>query len=158
MPGNVVASMMLNWTPLTIGHTGKRPINFVGDLATAGTTTLPVTPGLFDIASTGGAKVRMSIGTIAVVAIALTNMSAATAGDPAAAAGKAKTLCAACHGPNGISMNPLWPNLAGQQEQYLAKALSDYRAGNRTDPTMAPLAKSLTDKEIEDLAAYYTGL
>jgi cytochrome c553 len=55
-------------------------------------------------------------------------------------------------------MNPLWPNLAGQQEQYLVKAMEDYREGNRKDPTMAPLAKMLSDKEIEDLAAYYAGL
>jgi cytochrome c553 len=102
--------------------------------------------------------VRISIGAIAVVAMAITNMSVALAGDPAAATSKAKTLCAACHGPDGVSMNPLWPNLAGQKEQYMAKALTDYRAGNRTDPTMAPLAKTLTDKEIEDLAAYYAGL
>jgi cytochrome c553 len=52
-------------------------------------------------------------------------------------------------------MNPLWPNLAGQQEQYLAKAMTDYREGNRTDPTMGPMAKMLSDKEIQDLAAYY---
>ncbi len=95
---------------------------------------------------------------VVAAAIAFANMSTATAADPAAAATKAKTLCASCHGPDGISMNPLWPNLAGQQEQYLAKALSDYKAGNRNDPTMAPLAKTLGDKEIADLAAYYAGL
>lgn len=91
-------------------------------------------------------------------AIALTNMSVATAGDAAAAETKAKTLCASCHGPDGVSANPLWPNLAGQQEQYLAKALADYKAGKRTDPTMAPLAKMLGDDEIQNLAAYYAGL
>ncbi len=90
-------------------------------------------------------------------AIALTNMSTAMA-DAAAAQTKAKTLCASCHGPEGVSMNPLWPNLAGQKELYLAKALADYKAGNRTDPTMAPLAKGLGDEEIQDLAAYYAGL
>ncbi len=100
---------------------------------------------------------KISICLIAV-AIAMTNMSVALAGDPAAASNKAKTLCASCHGPQGVSINPLWPNLAGQQEQYLAKALTDYRDGGRTDPIMAPLAKMLSDKEIEDLAAYYTGL
>jgi cytochrome c553 len=91
-------------------------------------------------------------------AIALTNMSVATAGDAAAAQTKAKTLCASCHGPDGVSANPLWPNLAGQKEQYLAKALADYKAGKRTDPTMAPLAKMLGDDEIQNLAAYYAGL
>ena len=100
---------------------------------------------------------RMGILTVAA-AIALTNLSVATAGDPAAAATKAKTLCASCHGPEGVSANPLWPNLAGQKEQYLAKAMSDYKSGNRNDPTMAPLAKGLSDDEILDLAAYYAGL
>ena len=100
---------------------------------------------------------RMAILMVAA-AIALTNMSAAMAGDAAAAQTKAKTLCASCHGPEGVSANPLWPNLAGQKEQYLAKALADYKAGNRTDPTMAPLAKMLGDDEIQNLAAYYAGL
>ncbi len=100
---------------------------------------------------------RISIYAIAV-AIALTNISVVQAGDAAAAADKAKTLCASCHGPNGVSMNPLWPNLAGQQEQYLAKAMTDYRDGNRSDPTMVPMAKMLSDKEIQDLAAYFAGL
>ncbi len=95
---------------------------------------------------------------IAAVAVAMTNISVAQAGDAAAAADKAKTLCASCHGPNGVSMNPLWPNIAGQQEQYLAKAMTDYREGSRSDPTMSPMAKMLSDKEIQDLAAYYAGL
>ena len=85
-------------------------------------------------------------------------MPAALAGDPAAASNKAQTLCASCHGPKGVSSNPLWPNLAGQQEQYLAKALTDYRNSKRSDPTMAPLASTLTDTEIADLAAYYAKL
>jgi cytochrome c553 len=101
--------------------------------------------------------VRIGILMVAA-AIALTNMSVATAGDAAAAQTKAKTLCASCHGPDGVSSNPLWPNLAGQKEQYLAKALADYKAGKRTDPTMAPLAKMLGDDEIQNLAAYYAGL
>lgn len=93
---------------------------------------------------------------LAAVAIAVAGISTAQAGDAAAAETKAKTLCASCHGPEGVSMNPMWPNLAGQQEQYLAKAMTDYREGNRSDPTMGPIAKMLSDKEIQDLAAYYT--
>ena len=100
---------------------------------------------------------RISICVIAVV-LAITSISVALAGDPSAAENKAKTLCASCHGPDGISTNPLWPNLAGQKDQYLAKAMKDYREGVRSDPIMAPLAKMLSDKEIEDLAAYYAGL
>ncbi|RME17068.1 MAG: cytochrome c4, partial [Bdellovibrio sp.] len=42
-------------------------------------------------------------------------------GDPAKGKVKATTVCAACHGANGISSNPLWPNLKGQKEQYIIK-------------------------------------
>ena len=82
---------------------------------------------------------------------------AAHAGDPRIGQQKA-ALCAACHGANGISNNPLWPNLKGQKEQYLIKALKDYRSGARNDPSMSPMAKPLTDADIENLAAYYSEL
>jgi cytochrome c553 len=76
-----------------------------------------------------------------------------------ASAGKAKAgVCAGCHGPNGISVNPLWPNLAGQHAEYLAKQMKDFRDGRRTDPVMAPMAQGLTDEDIENLAAYYASL
>ena len=81
----------------------------------------------------------------------------AAAGD--AAAGKTKAaLCAACHGPAGISVNPLWPSLAGQQEAYLAKQIREFRDGVRVEPTMQPFVQHLTDQDIDDLAAYYAGL
>jgi cytochrome c553 len=76
------------------------------------------------------------------------------AGD--AAAGKAKSaVCAACHGPEGKSVSPLWPHLAGQQEAYLAKQIKDFRDGIRKDPTMSPMAAGLSDDDIANLAAYY---
>ena len=67
-------------------------------------------------------------------------------------------LCSACHGPDGISVNPLWPSLAGQQELYLAKAIRDYRDGVRVDVSMQPFVAGLTEQEVEDLAAYYASL
>jgi cytochrome c553 len=73
-----------------------------------------------------------------------------------AASGKAKAqVCEACHGPDGKSIAPIYPNLAGQHEDYLVKALADYRAGRRTNPIMAPMAANLSDQDIEDLAAWY---
>ncbi len=76
-----------------------------------------------------------------------------------AEAGKTKAAaCAACHGPAGESMNPMWPNLAGQKETYLAKQMKDFRDGKRNDPVMGAMAKPLTDEEIANLAAYYAGL
>jgi cytochrome c553 len=82
----------------------------------------------------------------------------ADAADARAAAEKAKTLCAGCHGPNGLSTNPLWPNLAGQKEQYLAKTLRDYQTGARSEPNMAALAQTLSGDEILNLSAYYAAL
>lgn len=73
--------------------------------------------------------------------------------------GKAQSAaCVACHGVQGISPNPQWPNLAGQQEQYLILSMKAYRDGDRNDPIMAPLAKNLSDEDIENLAAYYASL
>ncbi len=89
--------------------------------------------------------------------ILLLSASISMAGD--AAAGKAKaTTCAGCHGANGVSANPLWPNLAGQKEAYLAKQLKAFRDGSRTDPMMGGMAKPLTDADIDNLAAYFSGL
>lgn len=76
-----------------------------------------------------------------------------------AAAGKAKAAtCVACHGPEGVSVNPMWPNLAGQKEAYLAKQMKDFRDGRRNDPVMGPMAKGLSDEDIANLAAYYASL
>lgn len=84
-------------------------------------------------------------------------ISSAQAGD--AAAGKAKAMtCAACHGPTGISPNDIWPNLAGQKEGYLVKQIKAFRDGERNDPMMAPMVKSLSDEDIANLAAYYSSL
>lgn len=79
------------------------------------------------------------------------------AGDAQAGAAKSGT-CVACHGEKGISPNPLWPNLAQQKDQYLLKQLRDFRDGRRQDPLMSPMSKTLSDKDIEDLTAYYSQL
>lgn len=93
---------------------------------------------------------------LAIAALCLSS-SVAMAGD--AAAGKAKSAtCVACHGANGISTNDLWPNLAGQKEAYLVKQIKAFRDGQRSDPMMAPMVASLSDADIEDLAAYFASL
>lgn len=74
-------------------------------------------------------------------------------------AGKAKSaVCAACHGANGISTVPLYPNLAGQKEDYLAKQIKAFKDGVREDATMKPMVSPLTDEDIANLAAYYANL
>jgi cytochrome c553 len=79
------------------------------------------------------------------------------AGDAAAGKTKAAT-CAGCHGAEGLSNNPMWPNLKGQKEAYLIKQMKAFRDGTRTDPMMSPMAKPLTDADIDNLAAYYSSL
>jgi len=92
-----------------------------------------------------------------LVSVAVLASGAAMAGD--AAAGKAKSAtCAGCHGAAGVSNNPLWPNLASQKEAYLVKQLKAFRDGTRTDPMMAPMAKPLSDDDINNLAAYFSSL
>ncbi len=74
-------------------------------------------------------------------------------------AGKSKSLvCVACHGPEGISFNGIWHNLAVQKRGYIVLQLKAFREGQRYDPWMSPMAKPLSDEEIEDLAAYYSSL
>jgi cytochrome c553 len=73
-----------------------------------------------------------------------------------AASGEAKAaLCSACHGPQGNSVNPEWPRLAGQSAVYIAEQLKLFRSGARDNPTMKPLAAALSDQDISDLAVYY---
>jgi cytochrome c553 len=64
-------------------------------------------------------------------------------------------VCAACHGPNGNSTNPDWPRLAGQSAVYIAGQLRLFRSGARPNPVMMPMATSLSDQDIADLAVYY---
>jgi cytochrome c553 len=64
-------------------------------------------------------------------------------------------VCSSCHGPNGNSTNPEWPRLAGQNAVYIAQQLRLFRAGTRDNPIMKPLAATLSDQDISDVAVYY---
>lgn len=95
---------------------------------------------------------------VAAAAGLMMSGAAMAAGD--AAAGKAKAgVCAACHGADGNSMVPMYPNIAGQHAQYLENSMKAYRDGQRTGGTaavMAPMAKPLSDADIANLAAYFS--
>ena len=80
----------------------------------------------------------------------------AFAADTAAGQAKAKEVCQACHGLDGNSATADYPKLAGQYEDYLAKALRDYKSGARKNPIMAGFAAALTPKDIDNVAAYYS--
>ncbi len=74
-------------------------------------------------------------------------------------AGKVRSAaCIGCHGPEGISLNPLYPNLAGQSAEYLANQINAFRNGERGNAIMSPMAKSLSDEDVQDVAAYYASL
>ena len=65
--------------------------------------------------------------------------------------------CAACHGPGGNKpIDGQYPRLAGQYSDYIAKALHDYKSGARKNAIMAGFATTLSDQDIEDLAAYFS--
>ncbi|MDJ0740288.1 MAG: c-type cytochrome [Gammaproteobacteria bacterium] len=90
---------------------------------------------------------------VAVVGLAATG-AAHAAGD--AAAGKAKSVtCAACHGPDGNSVAPNFPKIAGQHADYIAKQLADYKSGARQNPTMNGMAAPLSEQDMADLGAFY---
>ncbi|MDD5385256.1 MAG: c-type cytochrome [Gallionella sp.] len=82
-------------------------------------------------------------------------VSAEKSGD----AGTGKSVaaaCAACHGNSGMSVNPAWPNLAGQHADYLANSLKAFKAGARKNDLMSPMAAGLSEADIRNVAAYFS--
>jgi len=76
---------------------------------------------------------------------------------PSAEAGAAKVVaCTVCHGPNGNSVNPIWPVLAGQNAAYLTMQLNLFRAGVRYNPIMSAQAMAIaSEDDVQDIAAYF---
>ncbi|NGP52539.1 c-type cytochrome [Thioalkalivibrio sp. XN8] len=64
-------------------------------------------------------------------------------------------VCLACHGPEGNSMNPEWPSLAGQHAEFIVAQLEAFQSGERQNPLMSPMAIGLTEQDMLDLGAYY---
>jgi cytochrome c553 len=85
----------------------------------------------------------------------LVSQAVIAGGNPGDGKQKAAT-CEACHGKDGHSVDPNYPDLAGQHESYLIKALSDYRAGRRSNVIMGGFASQLSNQDIQDLAAWYS--
>ena len=74
-----------------------------------------------------------------------------------AAEGEKKAApCVACHGEAGNSVNPQWPSLAQQPAQFISTALFMFREGNRKNDLMTPMAKPLSNADMNDLAAYFS--
>ena len=98
----------------------------------------------------------MKASQIGVIVLALSGLISFGASAADAEAGKAKSAtCAACHGADGNSSNPMWPSLAGQHASYTYKQLSDFKAGRRENASMSAMVAGLSDDDMKNLAAYY---
>jgi len=88
------------------------------------------------------------------MSLLVAGMSAATAADLKAGQARA-TLCLGCHPLEGVSSSPLYPHLAGQPAPYLVKQMQAYRTGLRPDPVMGPLMQTLSEQDMENVAAWF---
>jgi len=101
----------------------------------------------------------VSLFAITGLALAATQVQAESLVNGSIEDGKAKSLtCTACHGPEGNSVSPMWPNIAGQNAPYLLAQLMAFKEGSRKDPLMSPQAMMLSDQDMADLAVYFESL
>ena len=84
----------------------------------------------------------------------LPTVPALAEGDAQAGQAKAAT-CAACHGPDGNSINPEWPSLAGQGAAYMVAQLKRFKSGERSNLLMAPQAALLSEQDMWDVSAWF---
>ena len=92
---------------------------------------------------------------LTLVAVLGWSGTAAAAGNKEA--GQAKSaVCMGCHGMDGNSLNPEWPNIASQHPSYMVKQIRHFKAAERNNPLMMPMAMTLADQDMEDLAAYFS--
>ena len=97
---------------------------------------------------------RLTLVLLAALALGATGARAA---DLAAGKDKAEKICAACHGADGNkTLTPDYPRLAGQNSDYLTKALGDYKSGARKDPVMGAQAQPLSKEDIANVAAWFS--
>lgn len=89
------------------------------------------------------------------LAIAMAAGPANAAGDAKAGGDKAKQLCASCHGPDGNSIAPTFPTIAGQVPGYVADQLARFKSGERENAVMAGIAAPLSDEDMANLDAYF---
>jgi cytochrome c553 len=109
------------------------------------------------VSSTRPNATLLVVNLLASVCLLVASGSACTAGD--VKAGRAKALmCQACHGLDGLSKAPDAPNIAGQTEPYMVAQLQAFKSGARKSEAMSMVAPSLSDTDIEDLAAYFSAI
>ncbi len=100
-------------------------------------------------------RVKLARRTFAVCAL----LAAMLAGPAAAQDAKtiAATVCVACHADDGNSVIPMFPKIAGLQEEYIVKQLKDFMSGRRKSDVMAPVVAALKPEDVAPLAAFYSG-
>src|SRR5215469_11823873 len=93
----------------------------------------------------------------------MADVAAYLAGTPLKAGAKAEgslpsaaQTCVACHGQDGVAIAPMYPSLAGQHEDYIERALNEYRHGGRKNPIMKQFAGALNDEDVAAIAAYFS--
>jgi len=79
----------------------------------------------------------------------------APSGKPPASVPAAASLCSSCHGADGIAIAPIYPSLAGQHQDYLVRAIDEYRKGGRKNPIMKGFAANLKDEDLKVIAKYF---
>lgn len=92
--------------------------------------------------------------TIIITLLSFVPAIAFSAGNPAEGKNKS-VVCHACHGETGQSAQPIYPNLGGQYQDYLAKTLQGFRDGSRVNAIMNGFAANLSDADIADISAWY---
>jgi cytochrome c553 len=97
---------------------------------------------------------KLTTQTLITVA-ALSLITFANAGDIEAGKKKASEVCVACHGPDGNSPVPDFPKLAGQHDDYITATLKKYKNGKRANPIMMGMAATLSEEDIQNVAAFY---
>ena len=100
---------------------------------------------------------KLAVKILVSLGIALSASSVLYAIDKAAGETKAAT-CVACHGEKGIGKDAMYPTLAGQKPGYIVAQLKAFKAGTRKGPMMEPTAKSLSNEDMNDIAAYFASL
>jgi cytochrome c553 len=102
-------------------------------------------------------RAMLVVNLLAPAGLLLASANASLAGDVKAGAAKAM-MCQACHGLDGLSKAPDSPNIAGQIEPYLVAQLQAFKTGVRKNDAMSAVTPGLSNKDIEDLAAYFSAI
>ena len=104
------------------------------------------------------AAIAGAVGLLPALGVLLALLVSPHANADAAAGEEKAAACAACHGAEGISANPIWPNLAGQHSSYIAKQLGNFKAEERDNAIMYGMSVGLSDEDMIDIGDYYASL